>query len=71
MVKRLDQKILKVDSRIATLINKRDVKIVSAVLSMGSFGCGHHCGDRDTKRFENGKNLFCGWFSSFGLSVCW
>lgn len=58
MVKQLDLKILEVDSRIASLVNKRDVKSVSTVPSMGSVSAAAITAEiGDAKRFENGKKI--------------
>jgi len=58
VVKQLDLKILEVDSRIASLVNKRDVKIVSTVPGMGSVSAAAITAEiGDAKRFENGKKI--------------
>lgn len=58
MVKQLDAKILEVDSRIASLVNKRDVEIVSTVPGVGSVSAAAITAEiGDAERFENGKKL--------------
>ena len=58
MVKQLDLKILEVDSRIASLVSKRDVKIVSTVPGMGSVSAAAVTAEiGDAERFENGKKI--------------